>query len=154
VVTAAVRLHRNRALPQPEPNERVLNQTEGVNEIVTITETAGKGRRLMTNGHAMSATWPLSQRYMRALAHVPLLMTDNPERVLVIGFGVGNTTAAATLHPTVQRCRRCGSLTQRPQSCGVLQRRKRQRHSRPRVSASMSTTGVTTSSCKRRHRMT
>jgi len=93
----------NRALPQPEPNERVLNQTEGVNEIVTITETAGKGRRLMTNGHAMSATWPLSQRYMRALAHVPLLMTDNPERVLVIGFGVGNTTAAATLHPTVQR---------------------------------------------------
>ena len=92
-----------RALPQPEPNERVLNQTEGVNEIVTITETTGKGRRLMTNGHAMSATWPLSQRYMRALAHVPLLMIDSPDRVLVIGFGVGNTTAAATLHPSVTR---------------------------------------------------
>ena len=92
-----------RALPKPEPNERVLNQSEGVNEVVTITETTGKGRRLMTNGHAMSATWPLSQRYMRALAHVPLLMTDNPTRVLVIGFGVGNTTAAATLHPSVAR---------------------------------------------------
>ena len=92
-----------RALPRPEPNERVLNQSEGVNEIVTITETTGKGRRLMTNGHAMSATWPLSQRYMRALAHVPLLMTDRPERVLVIGFGVGNTTAAAALHPSVMR---------------------------------------------------
>ena len=52
----------------------MLNQSEGVNEIVTVTETSGKGRRLMTNGHAMSATWPLSQRYMRALAHVPLLM--------------------------------------------------------------------------------
>ena len=92
-----------RALPRPEPNERVLNQSEGVNEIVTVTETTGKGRRLMTNGHAMSATWPLSQRYMRALAHVPLLMTDHPTRVLVIGFGVGNTTAAATLHPSIQR---------------------------------------------------
>lgn len=92
-----------RALPQPEPNERVLNQSEGVDEIVTITETTGKGRRLMTNGHAMSATWPLSQRYMRALAHVPLLMMDNPSRALVIGFGVGNTTAAATLHPSMQR---------------------------------------------------
>jgi predicted membrane-bound spermidine synthase len=92
-----------RALPRPEPNERVLNQSEGVNEIVTVTETSGKGRRLMTNGHAMSATWPLSQRYMRALAHVPLLMRDNPARVLVIGFGVGNTTAAATLHPSIQR---------------------------------------------------
>ena len=92
-----------RALPAPEPNERVLNKTEGVNEIVTITETTGKGRRLMTNGHAMSATWPLSQRYMRALAHVPLLMMAKPERVLVIGFGVGNTVEAATLHPSVKR---------------------------------------------------
>jgi spermidine synthase len=92
-----------RALPKPEQNERVLNQSEGVNEIVTITETSGRGRRLMTNGHAMSATWPLSQRYMRALAHVPLLMSDNPDRVLVIGFGVGNTTAAATLHPSIRR---------------------------------------------------
>jgi spermidine synthase len=93
---------RTRALPRSEPNERVLNQSEGVNEIVTITETTGKGRRLMTNGHAMSATWPLSQRYMRALAHVPLLMIDAPQRVLVIGFGVGNTTRAATLHPTIR----------------------------------------------------
>jgi spermidine synthase len=92
-----------RALPKPQQNERVLNQSEGVSEIVTITETSGRGRRLMTNGHAMSATWPLSQRYMRALAHVPLLMTDNPDRVLVIGFGVGNTTAAATLHPSIER---------------------------------------------------
>src|SRR5205814_877196 len=58
---------------------------------------------LMTNGHAMSATWPLSQRYMRALAHVPLLMIDNPTRALVIGFGVGNTTQAATLHPSIER---------------------------------------------------
>jgi spermidine synthase len=93
---------RVRALPRPEPNERVLNQSEGVNEIITVTETSGKGRRLMTNGHAMSATWPLSQRYMRALAHVPLLMIDSPERALVIGFGVGNTTRAATLHPTIR----------------------------------------------------
>ncbi|HEY3158293.1 MAG TPA: tetratricopeptide repeat protein [Vicinamibacterales bacterium] len=92
-----------RALPKPETGERVLNQSEGVNEIVTITETSGKGRRLMTNGHAMSATWPLSQRYMRALAHVPLLMIDNPTRALVIGFGVGNTTSAATLHPSMQQ---------------------------------------------------
>ena len=94
---------RTRALPKPQPNERVLTQSEGINEIVTVTETTGKGRRLMTNGHPMSATWPLSQRYMRALAHVPLLMTDNPERVLVIGFGVGNTSAAATLHPSVTK---------------------------------------------------
>ena len=50
----------------------------------------------------MSSTARLSQRYMRALAHIPLLMMENPASVLVIGFGVGNTTHAATLHPSVR----------------------------------------------------
>src|SRR5262249_44145201 len=40
---------------------------------------------------------------MRALAHIPLLCIDQPRNVLVIGFGVGNTTHAATLHPSVRR---------------------------------------------------
>ena len=40
---------------------------------------------------------------MRALAHVPLLSMEAPETVLVIGFGVGNTTQATTLHPSVKR---------------------------------------------------
>jgi spermidine synthase len=91
-----------RALPKLLPAEHLVAQSEGVNEIVTVVDSP-RGRTLMTNGHPMSATWPLSQRYMRALAHVPLLQIDNPERVLVIGFGVGNTAAAATLHPSVMR---------------------------------------------------
>jgi spermidine synthase len=51
----------------------------------------------------MSSTSRLSQRYMRGLAHIPLLAIANPQTVLVIGFGVGNTTHAATLHPSIQR---------------------------------------------------
>jgi tetratricopeptide (TPR) repeat protein len=57
----------------------------------------------MTNGHAMSSTAPLDQRYMRAMAHIPLLSMSRPARVLVIGFGVGNTIDAATRHPSVER---------------------------------------------------
>ena len=37
------------------------------------------------------------------MSHIPLLSMDRPETVLVIGFGVGNTTHAATLHPSVTR---------------------------------------------------
>jgi len=51
----------------------------------------------------MSSTALLDQRYMRALAHVPLLSMAAPRRVLVIGFGVGNTAHAAVLHPSVER---------------------------------------------------
>jgi len=92
-----------RAQSFPDGEGRVLAISEGVNEVIAITETPQRGRLLVTNGHPMAGTDPLGQRYMRALAHVPLLSLSRPESVLVIGFGVGNTTHAATLHPTVRR---------------------------------------------------
>jgi hypothetical protein len=51
----------------------------------------------------MSSTGRHDQRYMRALAHIPLLCMEHPRVVLVIGFGVGNTAHAAALHPSVSR---------------------------------------------------
>ena len=92
-----------RALPAPIEGERLLDRSEGLTEVITVVERPGYGRILFTNGHPMSSTARFSQRYMRALAHIPLLSIDNPETVLVIGFGVGNTAHAATLHPSVRR---------------------------------------------------
>jgi spermidine synthase len=88
-------------VPRAE-GHRQLTLVEGINEVVSVLED-GKGRLLYTNGHAMSSTTLTSQRYMRALAHIPLLSIDHPETALVIGFGVGNTTHAITLHPTIRR---------------------------------------------------
>ena len=92
-----------RSLALEERGERIVEVSEGVSEVIAVTEVPGRGRALMTNGHPMSSTALLDQRYMRALAHIPLLSMDHPERVLVIGFGVGNTAHAATLHPSVRR---------------------------------------------------
>jgi predicted membrane-bound spermidine synthase len=92
-----------RALAHAAPTERVLTMSEGVTELLAVVERRQRGRGLLTNGHAMSSTATLDQRYMRALAHIPLLSMNAPERVLVIGFGVGNTTHAATLHASVTR---------------------------------------------------
>jgi spermidine synthase len=91
-----------RALGTEVDQSHLLAQREGLTEVISVTETPDR-RLLMTNGHAMSSTAWLSQRYMRALAHIPLLMMEEPASVLVIGFGVGNTTHAATLHPSVRR---------------------------------------------------
>jgi spermidine synthase len=85
------------------PGERQLTVKEGLNEVVSVVEMPGEGRRLMTNSHSMSATDPSSQRYMRAFAHIPLLAMPNPDSALVICFGVGNTLHAASLHPTLRR---------------------------------------------------
>ena len=92
-----------RALHRLSGQERLLTVDEGLTEIIAVTDVPGQGRRLLTNGHPMSSTSRLSQRYMRALAHIPLLAIANPQSALVIGFGVGNTTHAATLHPSIQR---------------------------------------------------
>jgi spermidine synthase len=92
-----------RAQIAPATGQRQLDLVEGVNEVVSVVDVAGTGRMLLTNGHAMSSTTLMSQRYMRALAHIPLLSIDHPETALVIGFGVGNTTHAVTLHPSIRR---------------------------------------------------
>jgi spermidine synthase len=83
------------------PPQRAYTISEGVTELIAVTDGPDGGRVLVTNGHPMSSTVLLSQRYMRAMAHVPLLAIDNPARVLVLCYGVGNTARAATLHPTV-----------------------------------------------------
>src|SRR6185503_6728492 len=92
-----------RAMAPPKPAERLLTMSEGVSETIAVAEAPGRGRGLITNGHPMSSTALLDQRYMRALAHIPLLSMPAPTHVLVIGFGVGNSTQAATLHPSVER---------------------------------------------------
>jgi spermidine synthase len=85
------------------PVERAYALREGLTAIVAVTDGPDGGRVLVTNGHPMSSTELFSQRYMRAMAHIPLLAIENPSRVLVLCYGVGNTAHAASLHPSVQR---------------------------------------------------
>ena len=49
----------------------------------------------------MSSAKAGPQRYMRVFVHLPLLMMEDPRRLLVICFGVGNTSHAAKLHPSL-----------------------------------------------------
>ena len=60
------------------------------------------GALLFFDSHPMSGTGPGAQRYMRLMAHVPLLAQADPERALLICFGVGNTASAIARHPTIR----------------------------------------------------
>src|SRR3989454_1176972 len=79
----------------------LLATSEGPLETILILEVPDRGRTLFTNGHRMSSTEIRAQRYMRAMSHLPLLHMDDPESVLVICFGVGNTAHAASLYASV-----------------------------------------------------
>ncbi|SVE33293.1 uncharacterized protein METZ01_LOCUS486147, partial [marine metagenome] len=54
-------------------------------------------KRLVTNGVSMSAVNFIASRYMKLLAHLPIMLVDNPEEVLVVCFGTGQTTGAASI---------------------------------------------------------
>ena len=81
--------------------EGVLAVSEGAEQTVVVTGSAAGPARLWTSGHPMSSTTPHAQRYMRFMAHLPLLLHPDPSRALVICYGVGNTTHAVSLHPSV-----------------------------------------------------
>jgi spermidine synthase len=85
------------------PLDKAYAVSEGLTEVIAVTDGPNGGRVLVTNGHPMSSTELFSQRYMRAMAHIPLLALGHPARVLVLCYGVGNTAHAAALHPTVER---------------------------------------------------
>ncbi len=59
-------------------------------------------KRLITNGISMSASNMIATRYMKLFAHVPILLVDKPDDVLVVCFGTGQTTGAAGIHPRVK----------------------------------------------------
>jgi len=61
-----------------------------------------EAKRLITNGISMSASNLIATRYMKLFAHVPILLVDKPEDVLVVCFGTGQTTGAAAIHPAVK----------------------------------------------------
>lgn len=56
-------------------------------------------KRLITNGISMSASNLIATRYMKLFAYVPILLSPNPDDVLVVCFGTGQTTGAAAIHP-------------------------------------------------------
>ena len=62
-----------------------------------------RSKILMFDRHPMSGDNDMSQRYMRVMAHAPLLMHPAPKEALLICFGVGATCDAIRKHQTIER---------------------------------------------------
>ena len=61
-----------------------------------------RGDVLYFDSHPMSGLSGASQRYMRLMAHFPLLLQEDPRRALLICFGVGNTASAIAAHAGIR----------------------------------------------------
>ena len=119
-VFAALILFVNMAIPEDLLNpffmrdsagkrnlKKLIYFEEGISDTVAVFKDEygvldPTAKRLITNGVSMSASNLIASRYMKLFAHVPILLVDQPEDVLVVCFGTGQTTGAAALHPRVK----------------------------------------------------
>ena len=87
-----------------EGDDRVVYRHEGKNESIVVLERQdGSFRSLNTNGFSMSDTSGAARRYMKLMAHLPLMIQPAPRAALVIAYGVGNTAHAVSLHDSLER---------------------------------------------------
>ena len=60
-------------------------------------------KALIFDRHSMSGTSETASRYMKGMAHFPLLLHGKPQRALLICFGVGLTADAIRSHDSIQQ---------------------------------------------------
>jgi predicted membrane-bound spermidine synthase len=58
--------------------------------------------RLLTDGYSMSTTEEYSRRYMKLFVYWPVALRPDPERALLISYGVGATAKALTDTPSLE----------------------------------------------------
>jgi spermidine synthase len=84
--------------------EQLIHLDEGLTTTVAVfndDRNGVKSKRLILNGVNMSADNMDARKYMTLLSYIPLLLTENPKKVLVICFGTGQTAGAAGAYPGI-----------------------------------------------------
>jgi spermidine synthase len=85
---------------QTDADTRVVSVREGLTETVIYFQRVLRGRpisyAMLTNSFSMSATGYGARRYMKLYVYWPMAVHPDLKRVLLIGYGVGNTAKAMT----------------------------------------------------------
>jgi len=81
---------------------KLVYYKEGITDTTSVLEWR-PGARLLLYGDGRGTAGTMTDRLNRTLGHLAHLLHPNPRHSLQIGFGVGNTLAAAALHPEVEQ---------------------------------------------------
>ncbi len=88
------------------PEEATLFFQEGSEATVAVVRDGDPlsfdYKRMIVNGDALSGSDYSGKRYMRLLGHLPVLLCERPERVLVVCLGTGMTLGACAEHHEVR----------------------------------------------------
>lgn len=76
---------------------------EGPDASIAVLEKANGPRELNINGHSTASTNYMDMQVHRMLSHLPVLLHDDPKKVLIIGFGMGSTVWGCCQYNDVER---------------------------------------------------
>ena len=79
-------------------DRRLLYAEEGMTATVTVWDLRGE-RFMRVNGKVVASSQGKDLRSHSLLAHLPLLLHEDPQQVLIIGLGCGISLGAAQRHP-------------------------------------------------------
>lgn len=89
------------------PEEATLFLDEGSEATVAVIRDQDAltldFKRMIVDGNALSGSDYSGRRYMKLLGHLPLILCEDPEKVLVICLGTGMTLGACSRHEDVDQ---------------------------------------------------
>ena len=107
VMIALLPGHERFLVPSNRPDERILHYAEGPSATVHVAEYGQDKdtyRALYVDSHSVAGTYDEIVTDQKMLAHLPILLHRNPQRVLTVGFGTGGTSYSMLLHRVNVEC--------------------------------------------------
>lgn len=86
-------------IKEAKENTDVLYFKEGVEATVSSIKIRGGHQAFLTNGRVEASDHLGDLQVQYTLGHLPMLLHNNPQDVLVIGLGSGVTVGATSIHP-------------------------------------------------------
>jgi spermidine synthase len=81
----------------------IIYHGEGMNASVAVTELSSGIRNYHNAGKVQASSEPQDMRLQRMLGHTTTLLSEHPDRVVVIGCGAGVTAGAVSIDPRLQK---------------------------------------------------
>jgi spermidine synthase len=101
--TILLTIPRGRGMQQLNPGERVVYYDEGPMATVSVVKNNFGFNTIDIDGIGVAGTDPLLQTDQKSLAHLPMLLAENPRRVLTVGFGSGGASYSYLLHDRLEK---------------------------------------------------
>ena len=92
-----------RKLPKQHQLPNFVYVGEGMNASVAVSEDASGSKYFHVSGKVVASNGYTDMRLQRMLGHLPALMLEKCESVLIVGCGAGVTAGSFVVHPGIKR---------------------------------------------------